>query len=113
MRRGGLILLLVVVALASQRVDAQLRGMGRSEGTVTDEAGEPLTEVTVKATLPGSTGALEATSDGKGKWLVGGMGRGEWDMVFEKAGYTPRRAKVSLQVELARIPPIAVVMKKG
>ena len=31
---------------------------------------------------------------------------------FEKPGYAPRKAKVSLKVELARIPAIAVAMKK-
>jgi hypothetical protein len=111
MRKVGLALLLLVVAAGGQ-VEAQLRGLGRIEGTVTDESGTPLTEVTVTATLPGSAGEIAAASDGKGKWLLGGMGRGDWDVVFEKAGYTPRRAKVSLQVELARVPPIAVVMKK-
>ena len=30
------------------------------------------------------------------------MARGEWDVVFEKDGYAPRKAKVSLTVELAR-----------
>lgn len=92
---------------------AQLHGLGRIQGSVVDETGTSLTEVTVKATLPGSAGTIDGTTDKKGEWILGGMARGEWDVVFEKAGYAPRKAKVSLQVELARIPPIAVTLKKA
>lgn len=91
---------------------AQLHGMGRIQGTVTEDGGGPLAAVSVKATLPGSSGAIEAKSNAKGEWIVGGMARGEWDVVFEKAGYAPRKAKVSLAVELARMPAITVTMKK-
>ena len=107
----------VVAALAvliglSTAAYAQLHGMGRIQGTVADEGGAPLEGVEIKATLPGSTGEITAKSDAKGQWIIGGMGRGDWDVVFEKAGFAPRKAKVSLQVELARVPAIAVAMKK-
>src|SRR5689334_9512537 len=91
---------------------AQLHGMGRIQGTVAEDGGGPLEGVEIKATLPGSSGEITAKSDAKGEWIIGGMGRGDWDVVFEKPGYAPRKAKVSLQVELARIPAIAVAMKK-
>ena len=91
---------------------AQLHGMGRIQGTVAEEGGGPIEGVDVKATLPGSAGEITAKSDAKGNWIIGGMGRGEWDVVFEKPGFAPRKAKVSMQVELARIPAIAVAMKK-
>lgn len=92
---------------------AQLHGMGRIQGSVVDESGAPIADVTVKATLPGSTGSIDATTNAKGEWIVGGMGKGEWDVTFEKAGFAPRKAKISLTVELARIPPIPVTMKKS
>ena len=92
---------------------AQLHGMGRINGTCTEEGGGPLEGVTVKATLSGSAGSIDGTSDKKGEWMLGGMARGEWDVTFEKAGYAPRKARVSLTVELARMPPIAVTMKKA
>ena len=101
-----------LVGLASPAY-AQLHGMGRIQGTVVDESGAPLADVAVKATLPGSAGSIDSTTDKKGEWIVGGMARGEWDVVFEKPGYAPRKAKVSLTVELARMPAIAVTMKKG
>jgi hypothetical protein len=104
---------LVVLGLVGGTAYAQLHGMGRINGTCTEEGGGPLEGVTIKATLPGSSGSIDGTSDKKGEWILGGMARGEWDVTFEKAGYAPRKAKVSLSVELARMPPIAVTMKKA
>ena len=105
----------VAVAVLGLSVNAwaQLHGMGRVQGSVADEGGAPIEGVTVKATLPGSTGSIDGTSNAKGEWAIGGMGKGEWDVTFEKAGYAPRKAKISLQVELARVPPIPVTMKKS
>ena len=104
---------LMVLGLVGGTAYAQLHGMGRINGTCADESGAPLDGVTVKATLPGSSGSIDGTSDKKGEWIIGGMARGEWDVTFEKAGFAPRKAKVSLTVELARMPPIAVTMKKA
>jgi hypothetical protein len=103
---------LVLVAAVAGPAYAQLHGMGRIQGTVTEDGGGPLADVSVKATLPGSSGSIDAKTNAKGEWIVGGMARGEWDVVFEKDGYAPRKAKVSLTVELARMPAIAVTMKK-
>ena len=109
------VLLAVVILLLGlcATADAQLRGMGRLQGTVVDEGGTPVTGVAIKATLPGSGGSIDGTSDKKGQWALGGMARGDWYVTFEKAGYASRQAKISLTVELARIPPIAVTMKKS
>ena len=107
-----ILLALVLLVGVAATVSAQLHGMGRIQGSVADEGGTPLDGVDVKATLPGSSGEITAKSDAKGQWILGGMGRGDWDVVFEKPGFAPRKAKVSLQVELARIPAIAVAMKK-
>ena len=112
MKKVLLVAVVLMMGLVSTAY-AQLHGMGRIQGSVVDEAGAPITDVTVKATLAGSTGSIDATSNGKGEWIIGGMGKGEWDVTFEKAGYAPRKAKVSLTVELARVPPIPVTMKKG
>jgi hypothetical protein len=101
------------VALGPCVADAQMRGMGRFGGTVTDESGAPLPGVTVKAVMAGGTAPITAASDDKGAWAVGGVGKGEWEVVFEKAGFAPRKAKVTLPVELARVPPIAMAMKKA
>jgi hypothetical protein len=109
-RMVGVALVLGLVSGAT--VAAQLRGMGRLQGTVADDSGAPLPEVTIKAALAGFGGTVDGSSDAKGQWILGGLARGEWEVTFEKAGYAPRKATVSLQVELAKVPPIAVVMKK-
>lgn len=111
--KSVLLAVMVLVLGLSTSMSAQLRGMGRVQGTVLDESGAPLTDVTVKATLVGSAGSIDAASNGKGEWAIGGMGKGEWEVTFEKAGYAPRKAKISLPVELARVPPVPVTLKKS
>jgi hypothetical protein len=92
---------------------AQFRGLGRVTGTVTDESGAPLKDVSIHATLAGQDGVLEEKSDGKGWWALSSMARGEWHLVFHAPGYAPVAAKVLLEAELAHINPIAVVLKKA
>ena len=99
---------LVVPAMSS----AQLRGLGRVVGTVTDDGGVPLRGVNVRATRDGGVGVIEETSDEKGSWIVNGMARGEWHITFQVPGYVPVAAKVSLEAELARVPPVSIVLKK-
>jgi hypothetical protein len=108
-----LILAMLVVLAVVSGADAQIRGMGRIQGTVVDEGGAPLAGVVITAKQTGKVGDIGSKSDDKGVWYVGGMARGEWSVDFEKAGYGERHAKINLEVEIARVPPIAVTMKKG
>ena len=105
--------LALCVACLPIGVFAQVRGAGRVTGTVRDDGGSPLPGVAISATLKGSKAEITATSDDKGLWAVSGMGRGEWHVEFYKTGYAPQAAKVSLEDELARVPPIAIHLKKG
>ncbi len=107
------IALIVLVASGPEIAGAQMRGMGRFAGTVTDETGAPLPGVSVKAVMSGGTTPIAVASDDKGAWAIGGVGKGEWDVMFEKNGFAPRKAKVTLPVELARVPPIAMALKKA
>lgn len=101
-------MMLVVPTVSS----AQFRGLGRITGTVSDDAGSPMKGVSIRATLAGEEGVIEGTTDEKGSWVVNGMAKGEWHFTFQIAGYTPVGAKVTLAAELARVPPIAVVLKR-
>ena len=92
---------------------AQMRGLGRVGGTVTDAGGAPIGEVNISATLTGSSGAIESKSDEKGAWAVAGMSKGEWHVTFQRTGYGPGAAKVILEAELARVSPIAISLKKS
>ena len=104
----AVVLLLVIPAASS----AQLRGLGRITGTVNDDAGSPIKGVSIRATREGATGVLEETTDDKGSWAVNGMARGEWHVTFQVGGYVPTGAKVNLETELAKVPPIAIVLRK-
>ena len=105
-------LMLAIMLLVPTNSVAQFRGLGRITGTVTSDGGSPLKGVNVRAKMEGSEGVIESTSDDKGSWLVAGMAKGEWHVTFQTAGYTPIGAKVILTAELARVPPIAIVLKK-
>ncbi len=102
------VMLVVVPAISS----AQFRGLGRITGTVTEEGGSPISNVSVRATLAGEEGVIEERSDDKGSWAVSGVAKGEWHLTFQIAGYVPVGAKVVLPAELARVAPISISLKK-
>jgi hypothetical protein len=114
MKSVGRIALLVgtVMVLSSATSSAQLRGMGRIKGVVSDDSGAPIKGAAVRATLSGYDTAIEEASDEKGAWAVGGLARGEWHLTFNSPGHMPVAAKVTLSAELSSIPPIKIVMKK-
>ncbi len=105
-------LVAVMMMIVPMVSSAQFRGLGRVTGTVADDSGAPLRDVTVRATMSGEEGVIEEKTDDKGAWAVNGMAKGEWHLVFQTPGYVPVAAKVVLSAELARVAPIAVVLKK-
>jgi hypothetical protein len=108
-----LALALGVVVLSVATLQADGRGLGRFAGTVVDESGQPVAGVAVKATLDVTGTDIETKSDEKGDWAIGGVGKGSWHVVFVKGGYAPTAARVNMEVELARVPPIKVTLKKN
>jgi hypothetical protein len=100
-----------LVALVQGHAVAQ-RGLTRITGKVTADSGGPVAGVQIKAVFGGNK-IFDTSSNDSGEWSIGGMGKGEWEIVFEKAGYAQSRAKVVLPVDLSRVPPIAVTLKKG
>jgi hypothetical protein len=105
-------LIALMVAVVPTISSAQFRGLGRITGTVSEEGGAPLSNVSVRATLTGEEGVIEEKSDEKGTWAVAGVAKGEWHLTFQIAGYVPVGAKVTLPAELARIAPISITLKK-
>jgi len=106
--RAALILLLVA-ATASAQV---WRGQGRLAGKVTGEDGKPIEGVVVKLAMPAAKGAVETKTNAKGEWAAGGLGRGEWQIDFIKAGYETRNISASV-AEMTRMPTIEIVLKKA
>ena len=115
MRRQIAILgvLIAVLSVTSSHVIAQ-RGMTRVAGVVVEEGGSAgaIGGVQIQAKYNGSS-IFDTSSDDKGSWAIGGMGKGDWNIVFEKPGYVTRSVKLFLPVDLSRVPKITVAMKKG
>ena len=106
---AAVVLMVLVVPATSL---AQFRGVGRIAGTVSDDGGAPMRGVSVKASVTGHDGVIEATTDEKGAFSVNGVAKGEWHFVFWISGYAPVGAKVVLEADLARVPPVSIVLKK-
>ncbi len=105
---------LVVLAFALPAAAQDWKGYGRIEGRVLDAAGQPLARVKVKLALPGrGAGGPVATTDGKGRWAVGGVAAGSWEIDYEAEGYATLKARVMLPSESARLLPLEVRMSKG
>jgi tetratricopeptide (TPR) repeat protein len=88
------------------------KGMGRMEGKVTDESGTPLVGVKVKLELPERGGGTTVTTDRKGRWAIGGIAAGTWNIDFELAGRASRRVSVSLPSESSRLAPLEVKLER-
>ncbi len=75
---------------------AQLwQGRGRMDGTVMETDGTPI-EGVVKAYLPNASGGKEVTSDDEGRWAIGGLAGGRWQLDFIKDGFTTRQISLAL-----------------
>jgi tetratricopeptide (TPR) repeat protein len=89
------------------------RGTGRIEGSVTDEAGQPIPGVTLKAACAERGGATTLTTDKKGHWVLGGVVACNWAFDIEAAGYEPKQIAIRLPAESARLAPVKVPLKKA
>jgi hypothetical protein len=102
-----------ITALAlwsGQHVTAQSRGLGRLNGTITSESGEPLAGVVVKVSA--GSDELEGKSDNSGKWAVAGIGKGQFTAEFSKDGFETKRIKLVVEREVMQSEPIKVSLKK-
>jgi thioredoxin-like negative regulator of GroEL len=108
LQKTGLLLLFMLVAAAA---GAQVRGEGRISGKVVDDAGQPLQDVQVKATMTGQTQPVQTKSNKKGEWAVNGIAGGQWTIEFTKDGFDPQSGKVTVD-EAGRTQDITVKMAK-
>ncbi len=89
------------------------RGNGRFDGLVTDEAGQPLAGVSIKADCPARGGGTTVKTDKKGRFVVGGVVACNWNLDLTADGYETRRISVNLPGEEARIRSVTVPLKKA
>lgn len=97
--------------MVGQVVSAQTRGLGRLNGTITSEAGEPIAGVVVRVVAGGDE--LEGKSDTTGKWAVSGVGKGKFTAEFSKQGFETKRINLVVEREVLQSEPIKVALKKG
>lgn len=101
------------VYLSSADLVAQQRGLGAVTGVVSSEAGEPVSGASVKFVLPNGE-TIDGKSDSLGKWRVGGLGRGEWKVMFSAEGFATRVMKFMVEREtLNGGEPVKIVLKKA
>ena len=76
----------VAAALLAAPAMAQPKGNARLTGTVVDDQGQPISDVTVRAQMTGQTDILQGKSDKKGEWRINGAANGEWKVELSKSG---------------------------
>jgi hypothetical protein len=102
---------LLLLPLADS-ANAQLRGLGRVNGTVVDDAGKPVADVDVQTTAAGGA-VISGKSNASGSFSLQGLGRGEWLVLFKKAGFPDKRLKLVIEKELTTSNPVKVTMPKS
>ena len=111
MRKFQVLMVGALMAIATSVTVAQVKGMGRLNGKVTDDGGSPVDGVAIK--LRQGTDVIESKTDAKGDWVLAGVARGNWMVTFEKEGFPTKVVKVLVEKELMRTDPIKITMKKG
>lgn len=105
-------ILVALFTLGIAVADAQVRGMGRVNGTVVDDGGAPVDGVKIRTATAGGD-LIECETDAKGKWTLVGIGRGEWQVTILKPGFAVKRLKVIIEREIERSQDIKVTLAKS
>lgn len=115
-RRNQTALLAMSLLLSSAQLFAQeWKGIGRLQGLVTDEAGQPLegARITLRpgdaAVKAENSGPAPIMTDKRGKWSMLGLTGGTWGVLIEKDGYITSEGR--LKVAESGPPQQAVTIK--
>jgi tetratricopeptide (TPR) repeat protein len=102
--------LLVVLALPATAQD--WKGRGRVQGRVTTESGEPIegAKIIVYYGDDKEQGPEPTTTNKKGRWSIGGLRNGNWNIVIEKDGFVPAAGSSSVS-ELTAGAPVNVNLR--
>ena len=110
MRRFQVLTVAALLA-GTAMAQAQVKGMGRLNGKVTDDSGSAVEGVDIK--LRQGTDVLKGKTNDKGEWILAGVARGSWMVTFEKDGFPAKVVKVVVEKEALRTDPIKITLKKG
>ena len=104
-------LVVIALGLGVTAPSALAQGQGRLSGTATDDEGNPLEGVTVRAEKPDANPPLfETTTDRSGRFSLIGFVSGMWSVSATLEGYTPDAGTTS--VRQGTNAPIAFVLSK-
>ncbi len=100
----------VFFSLADGLAQEQM-GKGRINGSVVDEAGNPVEGALITVESLSTETKLEGKSDSKGHFAVAGMGTGMWRITASKPGYASSYIQMNVR-QLTTNPPITFTLKK-
>ncbi len=98
--RSFLLVLIIASLFAATDANAQsgaAKGRGRVKGTVTDQDGKPVGDVTVRFTSDRLQASFEVKSNEKGEWVANGIAGGNWNIDFVKDGYETKQISYAIQ----------------
>src|SRR5438067_11591997 len=73
------------------------KGTGRLEGKVVDPDGKPVSEASVKLALPSrGGGGTTLKTDKKGRWAIGGVAAGTWNIDVDAPGFMEKKVSATL-----------------
>lgn len=101
------------VAFSAPAAAQDWKGSGRFEGRVVDSEGKPIVGATVKLELPERGGGTTVKTDKKGRWAIGGVAAGTWNVDVEAEGYAPQHGKFNLSSESYRPPPLESKLERA
>jgi len=111
---SGLIIALCfcsILVLAAAGALQENLGRGRISGSVLDEKGNPIEGAKVVVQSLTDKTRMDAMSDSKGRFTVGGMGSGAWGISVTRDGYAPSSLEVNVS-QLRPNPPAIIALKK-
>src|SRR3954468_5945852 len=102
--RAGAATAAALVLFAPCSASAQdWKGMGRLEGRVLGPDGKPVPDVNVKLALGARAQGPALKTDKKGRWAVGGIAAGHWNLDIDSPGFVPKKLAVDLPSKAARL----------
>jgi tetratricopeptide (TPR) repeat protein len=114
MRQASWLGAMALAAVCAAPVLAQdWKGTGRFEGRVLDSEGRPIVGATVKLELPSRGGGTTVKTDKKGRWAIGGVAAGKWNVDVEAEGFAPKKGEFNLVSESARVQPLEIKLDKA
>ena len=107
----GFLFLFLLVGAVSMNFAQEHMGQGRINGTVVDEAGNPIEGALVIVESLKYKTKLQSYSNEKGLFAVAGMGTGSWRITASKKGYSSSYIDMNIR-QLRRNAPITFTLKK-